>query len=64
MSKGASVTIMNKNTGINMIPVDIVLSYLEMRPQFRGNLFCHFNGEPLTRTQFTGILKKTLRSLD
>ena len=61
MAKGTTVTIRNTNVGINIRPVDILLSYLAKRPKFTGNLFCHYNGEPLTRSQFTGILKKALR---
>lgn len=34
--------------------------YLEIRPRVDGPLFCHFNGEPLTRYQFSAILMKTL----
>lgn len=34
--------------------------YLQIRPRVDGPLFCHFNGEPLTRYQFSAILIKTL----
>ena len=27
-------------------------------------LFCHFDGRPLSRYQFTGVLKKTLHHFD
>ena len=38
-------------------------SYLELRPKTAEYLFCHANGLPLTRGQFTSVLARVLRSV-
>ena len=40
--------------------VNNVLEFLKRRPSIVGPLFCHLNGKPLTRYQFSAILKKAL----
>ena len=42
--------------------VNNVLEFLNRRPSIEGPLFCHLNGKPLTRYQFSAILKKALGS--
>ena len=39
-------------------------TYLKVRPQKPGPLFCHFNGEVLTWYQYKAILKKALNILN
>ena len=60
-------------TGFNMIiskqldetvcPVRNLHKFLGIRPRIEGPLFCHFGGNPLTRYQFTAVLKKALCTL-
>lgn len=38
--------------------------YLERRPPVSGPLFCHLGGDPLTRYQFSSVLKKCLAILN
>ncbi|CAC5420125.1 unnamed protein product [Mytilus coruscus] len=38
-------------------------NYLKIRPNVAGQLFCHFDGTPITRYQFSGVLKKSLNVL-
>ncbi|XP_071146703.1 integrase/recombinase xerD homolog isoform X2 [Mytilus edulis] len=38
-------------------------NYLKVRPNVAGQLFCHFDGTPVTRYQFSGVLKKSLNVL-
>ena len=35
-------------------------SYLKDRPSITGPLFCHFEGTPLSKYQFSALLKKAL----
>lgn len=60
------------NTGITMIipsvnvsicPVANLQTFLLVRPSFKGPLFCHYGGQPLTRYQFSTVLQKSLRFL-
>ena len=48
----------NKTEGT--CPVKAMETYLGIRPEGRGPLFCHIDGSPLTRYQFDAVLKKTL----
>lgn len=50
-------------TGASICPVTSMSQFLSQRPPVKGPLFCHLNGYPLTRYQFTCILKKCLRKL-
>ena len=43
--------------------VAAVLDYIRYRPMGPKYFFCHANGYPLTRSQFSGVLAKTMRSL-
>ena len=47
-------------TGSDLCPVAWLEHYLSVRPKIPGPLFCHFDGNPLTRYQFSAILKKSL----
>ena len=47
-------------TGASVCPVLSLLQYLHQRPAGPGPLFCHLNRAPLTRYQFTAVLKKCL----
>ncbi|CAC5398778.1 unnamed protein product [Mytilus coruscus] len=38
-------------------------NYLKIRPNVAGQLFCHFDGTPITRYQFSGVLKTSLNIL-
>jgi len=47
-------------------PLCLILSFEQFiirRPNLQGPLFCHLNGTPVTRTQFSLVLKKALSSL-
>ena len=57
--KGTRIQI-QKVTGI-LCPVDSLVDYLKVRPTVNGPLFCHFNGNALTRYQFSAMLNKTLK---
>ena len=32
--------------------------YIQEKSKFAGPLFCHYDGTPITRYQFTGMLKQ------
>ena len=36
-------------------------SYLDVRPNIEGTLFCHLNGKPLSRYQVSTMLTKAIR---
>ena len=57
--KGVSLKI-NKVGGI-MCPVNNLVQYLGARPGLLGPLFVHFDGRPLSRYQFSAVLKKSLK---
>ncbi len=44
----------------SLCPVSALKSYTSMRPSSNGPLFIHLDLSPLTRYQFTAMLKKTL----
>ena len=48
----------------DVCPILSMINYLKVRPQVQGPLFCHLNLEPLTRYQFSAVLKKTLSVLN
>ena len=47
----------------DVCPVQAVSEYLQMRPVVNGPLFIHFGGSPLTRYQFSAILRKGIRAI-
>lgn len=47
----------------NVCPVMAFLDYMKVRPLFAGPLFCHFDGRPLSKYQFSALLKKSLAIL-
>lgn len=57
-SKGYIMQI-NK-TGKSVCPVHSLNIFLARRPKINGPLLCHMDGTPLTRTQFSSVLKKCL----
>jgi hypothetical protein len=60
--KGVSIHI-SAQTNKTLCPVFNLKKFLNSRPLFGGPLFCHFDGNPLTRYQFAAILKKSLSLL-
>ena len=44
-------------------PLAILIKYLKGRPAGNGPLFCHFDSKPLTRYQFSSVLKHNLAVL-
>lgn len=58
---GSVLKIKRSNSAI--CAVSNMLEFLKRRPQVDGPLFCHLNGKPLTRYQFTSVLKKCLNNL-
>lgn len=47
----------------NICPVALMGKYMRDHPLCQGPLFCHFDGNPLTRYQFSALLKKSLSVL-
>ena len=47
-------------TGSTVCSVFLLERFLSIRPNCPGPLFCHFNGKPITRYQFTAVLQKAL----
>jgi len=50
-------------TGKPLCPILSFEQFIIRRPNLQGPLFCHLNGTPVTRTQFSLVLKKALSSL-
>ena len=44
-------------------PVALLYRYIQQRPCIDGPLFCHFNGQPLTRFLFSSVLAKVIKFL-
>lgn len=57
---GNSASIRIPETKSSTCPVAHMRSFLAMRPQCKGPLFCHYSGAPLTRYQFSAILSKVI----
>ncbi|KAJ8319735.1 hypothetical protein KUTeg_002713 [Tegillarca granosa] len=57
---GKGVTVEIPKTGKIYCPFMSLKHYLGARPSVPGILFCHFGGDPLTRYQFSSVLRKTL----
>jgi hypothetical protein len=53
--KGVSIHI-SAQANKTLCPVFNLKKFLNSRPLFGGPLFCHFDGNPLTRYQFAAIL--------
>jgi len=60
---GFGTTLRICSTGRSLCPVKSMRLYLQQRPPFLGALLCHFNGAPLTRYEFTAVLKRALTRL-
>jgi len=56
---GTTISI-SKQQNTSLCPVLLISQYLKERPNYPGPLFCHFERSPLTRYQFSAILKKCL----
>jgi integrase len=61
--KGCTIKI-KKQQPQTICPVLAFKRYLAVRPKSGGSLFCHVNGLPLTRYQFSAILNKCLRMIN
>lgn len=44
-------------------PVLLVSEFLKVRPNCLGSLLCHFDGKPLTKYQFSAVLKRSLNAI-
>lgn len=44
-------------------PVVLLRDFMQNRPLIGGPLFCHFDGKPLTRYQFSSLLNRALSTL-
>ena len=61
---GKGVVLLIPKTGTETCPVKCMLQYVNVRKtQLCKHLFCHFNSLPLTRYQFSTVLKKSLGAL-
>ena len=54
----------SKQVNQEMCPVVVLQRYLAVRGDYGGCLFVHPNGSPISRSQFTDILQKTLSFID
>ena len=45
----------------HICPVSLTKQFLKVRPKVQGPLFCHFDGQPVTRYQFSSILNKVVK---
>lgn len=61
VGKGTTIDICQTDSQI--CPVKHLRSYLALRPNLIGPLFCHFDGSGLSRYQFCSVLTKTLKVL-
>lgn len=48
---------------ISVCPVRLLVKYLLVRPVSEGNLFLHVDSRPLSRSQFSAVLNKTIKKL-
>ena len=46
--------------GSPLCPVQLLWDYLQVRPAAGGQLFCHFDGSPVTRYQFSRVLDRAI----
>lgn len=61
---GRGATVFIPEVGGPICPVYHMSAYLRVRPSGNNQLFCHFNKEPLTRYQFSAMLKKAIMQLN
>ena len=62
--QGKGVTlIFSPSMSTEICPVSLLKQYLMKRPSLSGALFCHFNGDPITRFQVSSLLNRCLRFL-
>ncbi|KAK3095954.1 hypothetical protein FSP39_021284 [Pinctada imbricata] len=59
--KGASIILSRTDTP--SCPLKWLREFLDVRPVFPGPLFCHFDGTPLTRYQFSTITSRAISGL-
>lgn len=57
LKKGVSIVV-NKQANDHVCPVKLLRKYLKNRSPLSELLFCHFDGSPVTRYQFSRVLKK------
>ena len=62
LGRGTTLCIPSQENQV-VCPVVCFKKYLKNRPEFQGALFCHFDGSPLTRYQFSAHLKRSLSCL-
>ena len=59
---GKSVTLeFSQCESKQICPVTLLHKFLQQRPKVQGPLFCHYNGLPVTRFQFSAILSKVVQ---
>jgi integrase len=58
--KGTLICIQGNNTAACLVL--LLQRFLLQRPNVTGVLFCHANGKPITRYQFSAVLRKALIS--
>jgi hypothetical protein len=51
----------SKHKNDSVCPISNMQSYLDVRPNIEGTLFCHLNGKPLSRYQVSTMLTKAIR---
>lgn len=58
---GAGTTVLLASSGSDICPVSAVEDYLASRSALQSTqFFCHFDGSPLTRYQFSAVVKKAI----
>jgi hypothetical protein len=60
--KGTTIYI-PAQTDYKTCPLNLLKSFLQIRPNLEGQLLCHFNGTLLARYQFSALLKRSLSTL-
>lgn len=60
-NKGVTI-VLNSHAGITC-PVHCMIDYMQIRPKISGPLYCHFDGKPITRYQFSAVMGKALAVL-
>ena len=62
--RGVGTTLqIEQGPNLDVCPVVALSSYLRIRPSRDGPLFIHFGGDPLTRYQFSILLKKGVKAV-
>lgn len=57
---GVGAVVIIRRTGSDLCAVTRLIEFLKRRPPINGPFFCHLNGKPLTRYQFSAVLKKSI----